>query len=101
MRQRTQPLPRYLTGIPSVAPPPPRTPPTLRTLWWRLPHGRVVLRAFVILVFVGLVVMGWRWRTSSLPIELTPRPPLPTAIPAPTLTPPDLFSLPTVGPRVH
>ena len=101
IRQRTQPLPRYLTGIPSVAAPPPQVPATLPTLWWRLPFGRVVLRAVVIILFVGLVVLGWRWRTSSLSIQLTPRPPLPTAIPAPTLTPPDLFSQPTVGPPAH
>ena len=101
VRQRTQPLPRYLTGIPSVAPPPPQVPPTLPTLCWRLPFGRRVLRAVVIIFFVGLVVLGWRWRTSSLSIQLTPRPPLPTAIPAPTLTPPDLFSQPTVGPPAH
>lgn len=97
-RQRTQPMPRYLTGIPSVAVPPPKAPPAMRTLWWRLPIGRVVLKAVVVLLFIGLVVLGWRWRTSSLPMQLTPRPPLPTAIPAPTVVAPDLFSLPTVGP---
>ncbi len=101
VRQQMEPLPRYLTGIPTAPPPERLAPAELPTLWWRRRAGKVFLRLIVVLLFAGLIVFGWHWRSTNILVPLTPRPPLPTAIPAPTLPPPDLFSPPTAGPPAH
>ncbi len=103
-RQQARPLPRYVTGIPSLPPPPPPHPVALSTLWWRRPWGRIAIRLTLALLLAGLLVLGWRWREATIPsarLRLTPRPPLPTPLVIATPAPLDSanpYLPPTFGP---
>ncbi len=97
-RQQMRPLPPYVTGLPT--PPPPILPPhpSLPTLWWRRPWGRVTVRLFLALFLVGMIVLGWRWRSGSVSMRFVERPPLPTPIVALTPTPVQPYLPPRFGP---
>ncbi len=97
-RQQADIVPKYITGVPTEPPPPAVTVPTLPVLLWRRPFFRPLVMTFAILALVVIMVFGWRWRQDSLPAGVTPRPPLPTAIVAPTLQSTSPFVRPTAGP---
>lgn len=96
-RQQKTPLPKYITGVrpAPVAMPPP--PPQLRRLPWRTPLGRRLVRLIPVVLLVLLIILGWRWRQTHTTVYITPRPPLPTPLIVPTLTPAQPFAAPTAG----
>lgn len=84
-RQQDRPLPRYVTGVAAgpAPPPPPARLPEMRTLPWRQPWGRQLLRLLLLTLWLTLAILAWQWRQSTLaPVarevgDLTPpRPPI-------------------------
>ncbi len=93
--QKDRPLPLYVTGVrpKSVQMTPP--PPPLRVRFWRRPWFRLLLRLVVLALLVMVVFWGWRWQQDLVPRRELVRPPMPTAIPAPTQQPARIFLAPT------
>lgn len=98
VRQQERPLPSYVMGIPPAPPPPGPEVPPLSTLIWRRWWFRKLVMYLLIVLFLALVVLGWNWRRATIQPRITPRPPLPTTLPLPTLEATSLFDQPPLGP---
>ena len=98
-RQQDRPLPKYVVGVGPSPVAAPVVAPERSTLIWRRPWFRQVVLWFLVVVFVAILAVAWRWQDQRTEPRITPRPALPTAIAQPTGETTSDYDLPVVGPE--